>query len=116
LVFLLPPSGGYQPIQTSWGVQMRADPTKMIGRSILTTGIYVIAVSEVLARLIRPGDTVIDAGANIGYMTLLAAVAAGPSGTVLSFEPHPELFGVLRDNIHEARARLPLAHTELHNV
>ncbi len=47
-------------------------------------------MSEVLARLIDPGDTVVDAGANVGYMTVLAAAAAGPTGRVVAFEPHPE--------------------------
>ena len=54
-----------------------ADSTKTIGQSIRTTGLYDLAVSEVLARLIDPGDTVVDAGANVGYMTVLAAAAAG---------------------------------------
>src|SRR5438876_809414 len=85
------PRPGYQLIPTSWGGFIWTDPTKVIGRSILTTGIYDLAVSEVLARLIKPGDTVIDAGANIGYMTMLASFAAGPNGKVLSFEPHPDL-------------------------
>lgn len=93
-----------------------ADPAKAIGHTIRATGIYDIAVSEVLARLIDRGDTAIDAGANVGYMTLLAAVAAGPRGRVLSFEPHPELFGVLQRNVAAARERHQIARTELHHA
>jgi FkbM family methyltransferase len=78
---------------------MVADPRRTIGHSIRTTGLYDIAVSEALARLISPGDTVVDAGANIGYMSVLAARVAGPAGTVISFEPHPDLFGILEQNI-----------------
>jgi FkbM family methyltransferase len=116
LVAFSPPFAGYQPLLTSWGIQVRADPTKAIGRSILMTGIYDLAVSEILVRLIKPGDTVIDAGSNVGYMTLLASVAAGRAGTVLSFEPHPELFAILEQNIAQARERFTLARTELHNI
>ena len=77
---------------------MIVDPTRAIGRSIVTTGLFDLAVSELLARLIDPGDIVVDAGANVGYMTVLAATAAGRSGRVLAFEPHPELFAVLCQN------------------
>ncbi len=113
---LRPPSPGCQPLRTSWGVTMLADPTKTIGRSISTTGIYDIAVSEALARLIEPGDTAVDAGANVGYMTLLAAVVAGPKGRVLSFEPHPDLFAIVQKNVAAARQQCAMAQTELHNV
>jgi hypothetical protein len=54
---------GYVPLRTSWGMQVIADSPSAIGRSILTTGVYNIAVSETLFRLISPGDTVFDAGA-----------------------------------------------------
>jgi FkbM family methyltransferase len=110
------PTSGYKPLRTSWGISVCADPTRTIGRSILTTGVYDLAVSEVLARLISPGETVIDAGANVGYMTLLAAVAAGPEGKVLTFEPHPELFAVIEKNVGAARKDFQIAQIELHNA
>jgi hypothetical protein len=71
-IVISPPQSGYTALPVAWGISVIADPAKMIGRSLFTTGIYDIAVSEVLARLIKPGDTVVDAGANVGYMTLLA--------------------------------------------
>ena len=93
-----------------------ADPGKTIGRSIRTTGIYDLSVSEVLARLIDDGDTVVDAGANVGYMTMLAAIAAGPSGHVLSWEPHPELFGILERNIRNVGAATACAPIAARNA
>ena len=92
------PSSAFCPVDTSWGARVIVDPTKVIGRSIVTTGLFDLTVSEVLARLIDAGDTVVDAGANVGYMTVLAATAAGRGGRVLAFEPHPELFAVLQQN------------------
>jgi FkbM family methyltransferase len=39
---------------------------------------------------IRPGDTVIDVGANVGVYTMLAAELVGRSGHVHAFEPDPQ--------------------------
>lgn len=43
-----------------------------------------------LRACVRPGDTVIDAGASYGVMTVLMAMLAGPQGRVLSIEPNQE--------------------------
>jgi len=114
-VRLAPATPGWQPLPTAWGVDILADPTKAIGRSIRTTGLYDLAVSETLVRLIHSGDTVIDAGANVGYMTVLSALAAGPFGRVIACEPHPDLFVVLRRNV-DAVGRFRSAPVELHNL
>ncbi|WP_082769709.1 FkbM family methyltransferase [Caulobacter sp. CCH9-E1] len=42
---------------------------------------------DVLRRLVRPGMSVADVGANIGLLTLVMARAAGPEGKVIAFEP-----------------------------
>ena len=44
------------------------------------------------AEVIRPGDTVLDIGANLGYYTLLAADLVGAKGHVVAIEPNPEVF------------------------
>ncbi|MEJ5277185.1 MAG: FkbM family methyltransferase [Thermogemmata sp.] len=108
--------GGPLPLRTSWGAEIGADPRRTIGWSILTTGIYDLAVSEVLFRLVSPGDTVVDAGAHVGYMTVLMGVAAGPGGSVLSFEPHPELFAILERNIAEVRSKFIAAAFSCHQA
>jgi FkbM family methyltransferase len=48
---------------------------------------------------VREGDTVIDAGANIGYLALAAGWKAGRTGHVLAIEAHPTTFGYLRQNV-----------------
>lgn len=55
--------------------------------------------SPIFERLIEPGDTVLDIGANIGLVTKLLWELAGSSGAVHSYEPVPNTFQVLRDNI-----------------
>ncbi|WP_161603377.1 FkbM family methyltransferase [Blastopirellula marina] len=56
-------------------------------------------ITELLFRLIREGDSVIDAGANMGYMTCVMAYLAGTTGRVDAFEPHPALAQRLRKNV-----------------
>jgi FkbM family methyltransferase len=62
-------------------------------------GLYELDTVRVLRRLLRPGDTVIDGGANIGYFTLLAAKAAGAGGRVHAFEPQPHNRGRLTEHV-----------------
>ena len=59
-------------------------------------GSYEPEQTRLFAETIRPGDTVLDVGANVGYYTLLSALLAGPSGAVWSFEPNPRNAGFLR--------------------
>jgi FkbM family methyltransferase len=49
--------------------------------------------------LLDPGEFAVDVGANIGHMTSIMAMRAGPSGQVMVFEPHPVLFSELQYNI-----------------
>ncbi len=44
---------------------------------------------------LRPGETIADIGANIGYYTLLFSILVGESGRVVSFEPSPHAFNLL---------------------
>jgi FkbM family methyltransferase len=44
-------------------------------------------VEAVFLSLLAPGDVVYDVGANIGWYSLLAARAVGPTGKVIAFEP-----------------------------
>jgi len=48
---------------------------------------------------LRPGDTVIDVGANIGVLSLLASRLVGPSGRVLAIEAHPRTYAALLNNL-----------------
>jgi len=52
-----------------------------------------------LNAFLRPGDIFVDIGANIGLFTLIAAQRVGPTGRVYSFEPNPNTFQRLSDNI-----------------
>ena len=55
----------------------------------LVRGIAELPVQEAFRRLIAPGATVYDIGANVGFFTMLAARLTGPGGRVVAFEPVP---------------------------
>lgn len=50
-------------------------------------------------KLLFPGDVCVDAGANIGLLSLRAWKSVGPSGRVYSFEPHPKTYSRLIRNL-----------------
>jgi FkbM family methyltransferase len=56
-------------------------------------------VQAVLRKYLRPGMTVYDIGANIGFFSLLAARLVGPAGRVTAFEADPEIAVRLRENV-----------------
>ncbi|HYW09940.1 MAG TPA: FkbM family methyltransferase, partial [Longimicrobium sp.] len=52
-------------------------------------GSYEPEQTRLFERHVRPGHTVLDVGAHVGYYTLLSGVLAGRGGAVWSFEPNP---------------------------
>lgn len=53
----------------------------------------------VISHLIKPGDTVIDAGANFGYNGVLMGKQVGPNGTLVSFEPQRIIYQQMNGNL-----------------
>ncbi|MGH7739944.1 MAG: FkbM family methyltransferase [bacterium] len=66
---------------------------------LATREIYEPLETRLLLENLRPGQTFLDIGANIGYYTLLAARQVGPQGKVFAFEPDPENFRILKTNV-----------------
>lgn len=52
---------------------------------------------ELLEALVAPGDTFIDVGANVGFVSLAASALVGASGNVQACEPNPILQQRLKD-------------------
>jgi FkbM family methyltransferase len=63
-------------------------------------GYWEFWLSLCFARNIKPGDTVIDVGANLGYYTLMAADLVGPEGHVFAIEPNPSVHRFMCDTIN----------------
>jgi FkbM family methyltransferase len=65
----------------------------------MLTGRYERDTVKSMQELIRPGMTVVDGGAHVGYFTRLLSNLVGPTGRILAFEIHPETLKLLRENV-----------------
>ena len=74
------------------GGKVKASLNELMGRTAFYMGDLDRRLTWIARKLITPGDTVVDVGANIGIMTLLFSKLTGKNGTVYSFEPHPFLY------------------------
>lgn len=63
------------------------------------TGRYEKEIVTLYSRMLRPGMTVVDVGAHVGYHTIRFAKLVGPTGKVFAFEPHPSNFEILCRNV-----------------
>jgi len=77
---------------------MFLNPTEHIQQQLFWYGYYEKELGDLLKKIVKPGDVVLDLGANIGYFSLLVANNL-PSVKVISFEPVASLFQNMNDNI-----------------
>jgi len=78
------------------------DPDPKMRKTFQAYGLNLVheeATTMLFKMTVRPGDVVLDLGANIGYYTLLAAKLVGEKGKVFAFEPEPRNFYYLTKNI-----------------
>jgi FkbM family methyltransferase len=90
--------GQAQVTQLPWDLPLEVYTSDAIGFSIVAGGVFDPPVTETLHRLIDPGDLVVDVGANLGYLTSLAAARVGREGKVIACEPHPRVYELLERN------------------
>lgn len=72
--------------------------------SVFTTilqqnGAYEPHVTKAITEHLKPGNTFVDIGANLGYFTLMASRLVGPSGKVIAFEPATMTYNYCKKNI-----------------
>jgi FkbM family methyltransferase len=63
---------------------------------------------HVVEQRLRPGMTMLDIGAHVGYYAVAAARLVGERGRVLAFEPNPRIFTMLQRNVANYPAVQPL--------
>lgn len=110
-----PKDGEWKVTTLPWGLSLGGSPTETIFKTIYREGILDIEVVEAIFRLLRPGDMMLDVGANIGIMTLAGAGRLNGDGEIHAFEPHPRVFENLSKNTHSLRTMYPRLVLKLQN-
>jgi FkbM family methyltransferase len=86
-------------VRTKDGPMLYFKQDRFIGRSLELYGEYCQHEADLLARVISPGDVVVEAGANIGAHTVPLAYRVGPHGRVYAYEPQRVVHQLLCANV-----------------
>ena len=98
----LAPGGAESPYRLKrcrHGVMLYNVNDRYIGEALHRYGEYGESELQVLLQLVRPGDTVVEAGANIGCDTIPIANALRPNGALVVFEPQRLTYQLLCANL-----------------
>jgi FkbM family methyltransferase len=86
---------------------------ELMAPSLIEHGFWAAELTGLMRRALRPGMTFVDAGANIGYFSVLGSKLVGSTGRVFCVEVDPANVEILRANLWKngcANARiLPVA-------
>lgn len=72
---------------------------QIISERLRKEGIWEAYETALSVKLLGPGQTYIDVGANIGYYSVIASCCVGENGSVISYEPDADNFALLNKNI-----------------
>jgi len=103
-------------VELPWGARLLIRPNEVIGSNLWYYGIFDLMVAETISRLLDWAEIALDIGANIGQMTSLMRRRTGPQGAVISFEPHPELFSELKENVKISNGDARYSQVMLHQL
>ncbi|WP_139333357.1 FkbM family methyltransferase [Mycobacterium sp. SP-6446] len=88
------------PVESEYGTKFVAGRDSTVMTPWLRfRGAFEPVLSEFILRHVQQGDFCVDAGANIGYFTVLLAERVAPSGKVLAIEAAPGIARRLRANV-----------------
>jgi FkbM family methyltransferase len=82
------------------GLRWRLNLREGIDLAIYLLGAFERSTVRAYSRIVKPGDTVLDIGANIGAHTLRLAELVGSRGRVVAYEPTAYAAARLRRNLH----------------
>lgn len=86
--------------QLAWGGKLLVPSEDLsLMPEIVLNGVQELPLSAYLFKTIKPGNVLVDVGANIGYFTVLMGALCGPSGKVIAYEANPHLYQILMDNL-----------------
>ncbi|MEW1719605.1 FkbM family methyltransferase [Streptomyces sp. NPDC093109] len=76
-------------VRSRFGARFAVDTRDLIQRYLYLFGVWEPHMTRWLQARLRPGDTFVDVGANIGYYSVLAAGLVGAEGRVVAIEASP---------------------------
>jgi FkbM family methyltransferase len=93
--------GGHHALtRTIYGQKMFVETSDVdLAPHLLLDGYWERHVTRLFRRLVQPGTTIVEIGANVGYYTLIAADIIGPSGRVVAFEANPTAAAICFRNL-----------------
>jgi FkbM family methyltransferase len=91
-------------VRTRFGFSLQIKLPDTIQKVVLLTGRWEQFLTRFVLDTLRPGDTFVDLGANIGYYSLLASRLVSENGRVYSIEASPSIFERLRENVARNKA------------
>jgi FkbM family methyltransferase len=86
---------------TSFGHRFRCDIRDFIQMRIYFFHTWEPRLTSFMQERIKAGDTVVDAGANVGYFSCLMSSLVGEGGRVVAIEASPIIFDQLTANVRE---------------
>jgi FkbM family methyltransferase len=85
--------------ETRFGFRVGGTTRDLIQRHLYVFGIWEPDATAAIQSFLHENATVVDVGANVGYFSLLAALAVGRAGVVHSIEALPSTVQLLRRNV-----------------
>jgi FkbM family methyltransferase len=96
--------------ETRFGARLEGGFPDVVHSFVYFFGVWEPTITAHYRAALRPGDVVIDIGANVGLHTLLAARLVGPAGRVHAIEASPWIFARLGRNLAANGATNVIAH------
>jgi len=101
------PRTGERIVRIRGGARFHAMLDEYLGKRVWLSGEYEPPVMDCMKALLKPGDTVLDIGANQGLLTLYAATLVQRGGRVVACEPVPLIREKLERNL-KLNPKLPV--------
>jgi len=86
-------------LHTRLGFDLLVDPNDYVSTLLIKNGVYEAPETDLVTRILRAGDTCIDAGCHVGYYSCLFAKLVGEKGRVFSFDANPHSCRSTRRNL-----------------
>ncbi len=89
-----------------FGENMHVVTGETVSSHIISFGYAEIALTALMLKALKAGDTFVDVGTHFGYEALLASTLVGTQGSVTSFEPNLFSHSIATLNLKNANTRL----------